>query len=150
MLQSPSGSVEIKASWAIAAVALFIIGMSFGAAWITVVALKDIANEVGGSRSVPALASALAWLGSGTGGIIMARIADRVGTRWTVIFGSLSIGLGLSISTSGPAWPLWIGHGLFIGLIGIGGINAPLYIYFRRWVDPRRGAAPGAISRRPS
>ena len=52
--------------------------MSFGAAWITAVALKDIANEVGGSRSVPALAGALAWLGSGTGGILMSRIAERM------------------------------------------------------------------------
>jgi len=34
--------------------------MSIGAAWITAVALKDIANEVDGTRSVPALASALA------------------------------------------------------------------------------------------
>src|ERR1700732_4994117 len=147
MLQSHSGSVETKASWAVASVALLILAMSFGAAWITVVALKDIASEVGGSRSVPALASALAWLGSGTGGIIMARIADRVGTRWTVIFGSLMIGLGLSISTVGPAWPLWIGHGLFIGLIGIGGINAPLYIYVSRWFDRRRRSAVGASSR---
>ena len=102
--------------------------MSFGAAWITAVALKDIASEVGGLRSVPALASALAWLGSGIGGILMSRIAERVGTRWTVIVGSLMIGLGLSISTFGPPWPLWIGHGLFIGLIGLGGINAP-YIF---------------------
>jgi cyanate permease len=60
-----------------------------------------------------------------------ARIAERVGTRSTVIFGSLMIGLGLSISTLGPPWPLWIGHGLFIGLIGIAGINAPLYICVR-------------------
>ena len=81
----PSDSVETKTSWAVASVALAILGMSFGAAWITVVALKDIASEVGGLRSVPALASALAWLGSGIGGIIMSRIADRVGTRWTVI-----------------------------------------------------------------
>src|SRR5664279_4672966 len=103
-------------------------GMSFGAAWITAVALKDIAAEVGGARSVPALASALAWLGSGIGGIMMGRIADRVGTRWTVMFGALMIGLGLAISTLGPPWPLWIGHGLFIGLIGLGGINAPMYI----------------------
>src|SRR6202140_1831488 len=115
MLQSPASSVETKASWAVASVALFILGMSFGGAWLTVVALKDIASEVGGARSVPALASALAWLGSGAGGIIMARVADRVGTRWTVIFGSLMIGLGLSISTFGPPWPLWIGHGLFLG-----------------------------------
>jgi len=49
MLQYPSASVETKASWAVASAALFILGMSFGAAWIAAVALKDIANEVGGS-----------------------------------------------------------------------------------------------------
>src|SRR6202158_2535448 len=146
MLQSPASSVETKASWAVASAALFIIGMSFGAAWITAVGLKDIANDVGGSRSVPALASALAWLGSGTGGIIMARIADRIGTRWTVIFGSLMIGLGLSISTFGPPWPLWIGHGLFICLLRSGGSYAPLCIYVSRWFDRRRGSALALIS----
>src|ERR1700742_4041479 len=124
MLQSPSASIETKASWAVASAALFALAMSFGAAWITAVALKDIASEVGGSRSVPALASSLAWLGSGIGGIIMSQIAGRIGTRWTVIFGSLMIGLGLAVSTLGPPWPLWIGHGLFIGILGIGGINA--------------------------
>ena len=142
----PSDSVETKTSWVVASVALAILGMSFGAAWITVVALKDIASEVGGLRSVPALASSLAWLGSGIGGILMSRIAERVGTRSTVIVGSLMIGLGLSISTFGPPWPLWIGHGLFIGLIGLGGINAPLYIYVSRWFDRRRGSALALIS----
>src|SRR5436305_4419090 len=146
MPQFSSASVETKASWAVASVALFILAMAFGAAWITAVALKDIAGEVGGTRSVPALASALAWLGSGTGGILMGRIADRVGTRWTVICGALMIGLGLAISTLGPPWPLWIGHGLFIGLIGLGGINAPLYIYVSRWFDRRRGSALALIS----
>src|SRR5262249_12658084 len=116
------------------------------AAWITAMALKDIAAEVDGIRSIPALASALAWLGSGFGGILKGRIADKVGTRWTVICGSLMIGLGLAISTIGPPWPLWIGHGLFIGLIGLGGINAPLYIYVSRWFDKRRGSALALIS----
>jgi MFS family permease len=142
----PLDSVETKASWVVASVALAILGMSFGAAWITAVALKDIASEVDGARSVPALAGALAWLGSGTGGILMSRIAERVGTRATVIFGSLMIGLGLAISTLGPPWPLWIGHGLFIGLIGLGGINAPLYVYVSRWFDRRRGSALALIS----
>ena len=145
MLQS-SSSIETKESWVVASVALLIMMMAFGAAWITAVALKDIAGEVGGARSIPALASALAWLGSGTGGIFMGRIADRVGTRWTVICGGLMIGLGLSISTLGAPWPLWIGHGLFIGLIGLGGINAPLYIYVSRWFDRRRGSALALIS----
>jgi MFS family permease len=146
MLQSPSSSVETRASWVVASVALVIMAMAFGAAWITAVALKDIAAEVGGTRSIPALASALAWLGSGVGGILMGRIGDKVGTRWTVICGSLMIALGLAISTYGPPWPLWIGHGLFIGLIGLGGINAPLYIYVSRWFDRRRGSALALIS----
>jgi MFS family permease len=152
MLQSPisiqtkAASVETKASWVIALLALFILCMSFGAVWISVVALKDIAAEVGGLRSIPSLAGALAWLGSGVGGIMMSRIADRVGTRWTLISGASMIALGLSISTLGPPWPLWIGHGLFIGLIGLAGINAPLYIYVSRWFDRRRGSALALIS----
>ncbi len=146
MLQLPSSSIESKASWTVATVALVTMLMAFGAAWITAVALKDIAAEVNGIRSIPALASALAWLGSGFGGILMGRIADKVGTRWTVICGSLMIGLGLAISTFGPPWPLWIGHGLFIGLIGLGGINAPMYIYVSRWFDRRRGSALALIS----
>src|SRR3954470_10981448 len=98
MLQLPTTSLETKASWAVASVALLILAMSFGAAWITAVALKDIAGEVGGQRSVPALARAPGGLGSGVGGIVMSRLADRVGTRWTVISGSLMIGVGLLIS----------------------------------------------------
>ncbi len=146
MLHSPSSSIESRASWVVASVALVTMMMSFGAAWITAVALKDIAAEVGGARSIPALASALAWLGSGAGGIMMGRIAERVGTRWTVMFGALMIGVGLTLSTFGPPWPLWIGHGLFIGLIGLGGINAPMYIYVSRWFDRRRGSALALIS----
>ena len=146
MLQSQPSLIETRASWAVATVALVTMLMAFGAAWITAVALKDIAAEVDGVRSIPALASALAWLGSGFGGILMGRIADKVGTRWTVICGSLMIGLGLAISTLGPPWPLWIGHGLFIGLIGLGGINAPMYIYVSRWFDRRRGSALALIS----
>jgi MFS family permease len=146
MLQSPSSSIESNASWVVAFVALVTMLMAFGAAWITAMALKDIAAEVGGIRSIPSLAAALAWLGSGVGGILMGRIADRVGTRWTVICGALMIGLGLAISTLGPPWPLWIGQGLFVGLIGLGGINAPLYIYVSRWFDRRRGSALALIS----
>lgn len=145
MLQ-PTSSVESRASWIVASAALCTLMMAFGSAWITVVALKDIAAEVDGTRSIPALASSLAWLGSGAGGILMGRIADRVGTRWTVICGALMIGAGLALSTFSPPWPLWIGHGFFIGLIGLGGINAPMYVYISRWFDRRRGSALALIS----
>jgi MFS family permease len=147
MLQSASlPSVETPTSWIVASVILAIMAVAFGAPWITVVALKDIAAEVDGARSVPAFASALMWIGSGVGGILMGRVAERVGIRFTVILGSIMIAAGLALSTLGPSLPLYIGHGLFLGLIGIGGINAPSYVYISRWFDRRRGSALALIS----
>jgi len=147
MLKSSSlPSVETRTSWLVAGVVLVIMAVAFGAPWITVVALKDIAAEVGGERSVPAFASALMWIGSGVGGILMGRVAERVGIRFTVIFGAAMIAVGLMLSSLGPSWPLYVGHGLFIGLVGIGGINAPFYVYVSRWFDRRRGSALALIS----
>src|ERR1700740_914254 len=103
MLQSTS-TIETRESWVVASVALFVMMMAFGAAWIIAVALKDIAGELGGTRSIPALASSVAGLGQGTGGILMGRLAERVGTRWTVMFGTVMIGVGLLISTVGTPW----------------------------------------------
>jgi MFS family permease len=120
--------------------------MGFGAAWITPVALKRIAAEAGDLRSVPALAGALVWLGIGFGGIALAWAAERVGVRWTAIGGALMIGIGLALSTLGPGWPLYVGHGLFIGFLGIAGLNAPLYVYVCKWFDFRRGSALALIS----
>jgi MFS family permease len=139
-------SVETPASWLVAGVALVLMAVAFGAPWITVVALKDIAAEVHGERSVPALASALMWFGSGFGGILMGRVAERVGVRWTVMFGAAMIAVGLCLSSLGPSLPLYIGQGLFVGVIGLGGINAPFYVYVSRWFDRRRGSALALIS----
>ena len=86
------------------------------------------------------------WMGSGVGGILMGRIAERIGIRFTVIFGALMVAIGLALSSLGPTLPLYIGHGLFMGLIGIGGINAPFYVYVSRWFDRRRGSALALIS----
>src|SRR6185503_6746799 len=94
-------ALETRTSWIVASVALATMLMAFGTGWITAVALTDIAAEVGGTRSIPALASALAWFGSGVGGILMGQLAERIGTRWTVIAGAFMVALGLGISTLG-------------------------------------------------
>jgi MFS family permease len=139
-------SIETKSSWIVATVVLVILAVSFGAPWITIVALKAIATESGGLRSVPALASSLAWIGFGAGGIVMGYVAERVGVRWTVIFGAVMVCAGLALSTGGETWQLYLGQGLFMGFLGIGGMNAPSYIYISRWFDRRRGSALALIS----
>jgi len=142
-------SVETRSSWLVAAVALTVLSISFGAPYVSIVALDTIAGEVGGARSVPALAGSLAWLGSGVGGLLMGRMAERFGVRWTVAVGGLSIAAGLALSSGGQVWQLYVGHGVLIGLFGNGGINAPLYISISRWFDRRRGTALALIGSGP-
>ncbi len=139
-------SVEGRQSWTVAIVALFILAFSFGAPWVTAVGLAEIAAESGGSRSIPSFAIALVWFGSGFGGIGMGWLAHRFGVRWTVILGAAMIGIGLALSTLGPGWPMNLGHGLFMGLLGLAGINAPLVVYISQWFDRRRGSALALIS----
>src|SRR5215831_8122844 len=141
-----TGTIETRHSWLVAWSALGILSISFGAPLITIVALKPIAAEFGNIRSVPALSYSLAWLGSAAGGIVMGLVAEQVGVRWTVIFGVLMIAAGLFLSSLGGRLDLYFGHGLFIGLLGNAGINAPLYVYVARWFDRRRGTALALIA----
>ena len=66
-----TAGIETRSSWVVASISLAILTISFGSPWVAVVALKTIAAETGGARSVPAFASSLAWFGSGIGGIAM-------------------------------------------------------------------------------
>jgi MFS family permease len=141
-----TGTIETRTSWVVATVALLTLAFSFGAPWVAVVALKSIAADFGGARQTPALAGSLGWIGVGVGGIMMGRVAERIGVRWTVMFGAVMVCVGLAVSSLGAPWQLFVGHGLFIGLIGNGGINAPLYVYVTKWFDRRRGSALALIS----
>jgi MFS family permease len=120
--------------------------ISYGAPQVVVVGLRPIADSLGDARELPSLAYSLAWIGTAVGGIAMGRVADRVGVRWTVAFGSVMVAIGLVVASGGAAWQLILGHGLFIGLLGNAGLNAPLYVYVSRWFDRRRGTALALIS----
>jgi MFS family permease len=146
LARASQSTIETRYSWVVAAVALVCLAFAFGGFWIVAVGLKAVAADAGNQRSVPALAGALAWVGSGLGGIAMGPLAVRFGIRWTVIFGAAMIAVGLCVSSLGAGIPLWIGHGFFMGLIGNAGLNAPLYIYVSRWFDRRRGSALALIS----
>jgi MFS family permease len=143
---APQRSIETRASWIVASLSLVMLGLSFGGPWITAVGLKEIAADTGGARQVPSLAVSLALFGVGVGGLLMGRLANSYGVRLTVITGSVMIAIGLFISSLGEPWQLYLGHGLFMGLLGNAGLNAPLFVYVSRWFDRRRGSALALIS----
>jgi len=139
-------SIEGRGSWVAAAVTLAILSISYGSPLLIVVGLKTIQQDLGTDRSVIALAGSLVWVGTGLGGIPMGWLADRIGIRPVVAIGAVAMALGLAVSAIGGTIPLYLGHGLLLGLIGNGAVYAPLLIYVSRWFDRRRGAAIALIS----
>ncbi len=108
--------------------------------------MKPIQAALGTDRSMLSLASALVWIGIGSGGILMGWLADRIGLRKTVMMGATAMAAGLALSSEGSLWALFVGHGVLIGFLGVGAMYAPLIVYVSRWFDRRRGTALALIS----
>jgi MFS family permease len=104
-------TIETRSSWTVCVTALAIAAVSYGAPVVPVVALKQVAADLGGERSIPALAYSLTWLGAAVGGLVMGRVAERLGIRFTVIFGAVMIAIGLVIAQSGGRVALLVGYG---------------------------------------
>jgi MFS family permease len=139
-------SIEGRSSWVAASITLAILSISSGAPLVVIVGLKPIAASLETDRSVVALAASLIWLGTGLGGIMMGRIADRVGMRPIAIFGASMTASGLAVSAVGQTWALVFGSAVLIGLLGNSAHFPPLVTYVSRWFDRRRGSAIALIS----
>jgi MFS family permease len=140
------GRIDSREAWLIATAALVVPSISFGAPFLVIAALKPIAADFDGLRSIPSAAASLAMLGTGVGGLAMGWVAERIGVRLTVMLGAVMICAGLALSSTGGVWQLYLGQGLFVGFLGNGAINAPLYIYITRWFERRRGTALALIA----
>ncbi|MBV8337975.1 MAG: MFS transporter, partial [Alphaproteobacteria bacterium] len=139
-------SIEGRSSWMAASLTLLILSISYGAPLVVVVGLKPIAAALDTERSVVALAASLVWLGTGLGGILMGRMADRIGMRPVAIFGAVMTALGLAVSAIGQTWGLILGSAVLIGFLGNSAHFPPLVTYVSRWFDRRRGTALALIS----
>jgi MFS family permease len=146
MQPNATNSIESRGSWRAALLTLAILSVSYGAPLLLMVGMRDIQAALHTDRSVPALASALVWIGNGAGGIPMGWLADRIGIRKTVMIGAVSMAAGLALSSLGSVWALYVGQGLLIGFLGNGAVYAPLTVYVSRWFDRRRGTAIALIA----
>jgi len=140
-----SGGVDSRASWRMAWLVLAILSVSYASPLFIVVGMKPMQEALGTDRAVLALAGSLVWVGTGSGGILMGLLADRIGLRRTVSIGAIMIAGGLALSSLGSIWALYVGHAL-LGFLGNGGVYPPLLVYVSRWFERRRGAAIALIS----
>src|SRR5580704_13489553 len=91
------GGVDSRASWRMSWLALAILSVSYGSPLLIVVGMKPMQAALATDRSVLALAGSLVWLGTGSGGILMGWLADRIGLRRTVSIGAIMIAAGLAL-----------------------------------------------------
>jgi len=110
--------------------------------WSVVVSLPAVQAEFGAERGAASLPFTLTMIGFGIGGVVMGRLADRVGIVLPVLIGAVSLGLGnLLASMSGGLWQFAAAYGVLIGLLGTASTFAPLIADISHWFEKRRGIA---------
>lgn len=138
--------LDSRTAWITATAALTILTLCYGAPLVSVVAMKLIAAELGTSRSGPAGAGSIVYVGAAFGGIVAGWLAGKLGVRRVVMFGATMVSAGLVLSASGGMVELYAGHGVLMGLFGTACMFSPLITYVSRWFERRRGAAVALIS----
>ena len=141
-----SGELDGRAAWTVAAAAVAILTIAYGAPLIAVLAMKPIATELQTQRSGAAAVGAFVYVGASIGGILAGWLAGRLGVRRIVMFGAVMMAAGLILSASGGLLELYAGHGVLMGLFGSACMFSPLLTYVSRWFERRRGSAVALIS----
>ena len=145
---TPSPGAERRSfGIAVLAVSTYLVLIANGGMFLLVVSLKPIAAEFDWPRTVPSLAYALFFAGTGLGGIAMGYWFDRSGAGPVTLLGLTMIGAGAVLASSiDSRWQLYFIYGVMIGLLGYASIYGPLTINAMRWFEHRRGFAVGLVT----
>jgi MFS family permease len=110
--------------------------------WSVVVALPAVQAEFGVARSFASLPFTLTMIGFALGGVLLGRVADRVGVMLPVIGGAVSLLLGyVAAGFAASLWQFALAYGVLIGLFGCAATFVPLLADVSMWFDRRRGIA---------
>ncbi len=110
--------------------------------WSVVVALPAVQAEFGAARGGASLPFTLTMVGFAFGGVLLGRLADRVGVMLPVMGGAVSLLLGYcAAGFAASLWQFALAYGVLIGLFGCAATFVPLLADVTHWFDRRRGIA---------
>jgi MFS family permease len=113
--------------------------------WSAVVALPAVQADFGIDRATASLPFTFAFTGYAFGGVLMGRLADRLGIVIPLTIGVVMLGLGyVGSSFSVAAWQYAIAYGV-IG-VGSSAAFAPLMADISHWFTRHRGIAVAIVS----
>ncbi len=149
VLDRPPG-VDSPYAWRLAFVLMFCITLGGGGLYLPVVALKEIAAEFGGHRTVPSLAYMLGFFAMGLGSVFMGWLADRTSPRVPLLIVGISILIGGWFAQSGGQLTLLVGYAVMLGFLGNSATFTPAMNNIQGWFDKRRSTAVSIISVGPA
>jgi MFS family permease len=127
---------------------LVLMTLGGSAMYASVLVLEPAAAEFGTGRGAASLPYALFMLGFGIGGVLMGRMADKVGVLVPALAGSFMLPAGLlAAAHADTIVGFCVALGVMCGLLGASFSFAPLVADVSLWFYKRRGLAVGiAIS----
>ena len=145
---TPAPGAERRAlGVAVLVVSTYLVMTANGGMFLLVVSLKQMAGDFDWPRTVPSLAYAFFFAGTGIGGIAMGYWFDRSGAGPVTLLGLTMIGIGAMLAGAiDSRWQLYLVFGVMIGLLGYASIYGPLSINVMRWFEHRRGFAVGLVT----
>jgi MFS family permease len=115
--------------------------------WSAIVALPAIQAEFGVDRGEASLPYTATMVGFALGGVLMGRLADRLGIVVPVVLGALMLGLGyLAAASAASLWQFTLAQALLIGLLGSSATFGPLVADVSLWFVRRRGIAVAIVA----
>jgi MFS family permease len=139
--------VESTYAWVRLTAALALSAIGGVGMWSVVVALPAVQAEFGVARADASLPYTLTMLGFGVGGILMGRLADRLGIIVPTVLGAIALAAGYVVASSASTlWQFALVQGVLIGLLGSSSSFGPLVADASLWFTRRRGIAVAIVA----
>lgn len=123
---------------------LVLMTLGGSAMYASVLVLEPVAVEFGTGRGAASLPYALFMIGFGTGGVLMGRMADKVGILTPALAGAFMLPAGLLAAAHAESIVgFCVALGVMCGLLGASFSFAPLVADVSLWFYKRRGLAVG-------
>ena len=143
----PESVTDGLSAWRIAIGSTLLVSFGMGVEYMLWANLRTIADDMSWPRWIPSAAYALEMVGTGIGGILMGRLADKIGTVPVVLIGAMMIPSGaLAASHVTEAWQFCLVFGVMIGFLGNATLFAPLMANATRWFNRRMGLAVAIVA----
>ena len=137
-----TSEIDSPYAWFRLAVCILLSTVGGGGMWSVVVALPAVQAEFGAARGGASLPFTLTMIGFAVGGVVMGRLADKVGILTPLMIGAVSLGVGYALaSLSDSLWQFALAYGLLIGGFGTAATFVPLLADISHWFEKRRGIA---------